>query len=154
MANKNTPETTNNPAAVRTDPPDKPRKHRTRPDNTGLWLSHAEWTFVQYVLNGESEDVAWQKAFPQQPVLKATALILAHRLKQRPLIQSRLASAAKKAPAADQPSFDTHLADLRVLRDQAVSAGQFGPAISAEMNFGKAAGFYQNTERTSLTLRR
>lgn len=146
MANKNTPETANSLAAAGIDPPDKPRRHKTKPDNTAFWSSNAAWTFVQYVLNGESEDVAWQKTFPQQPVIKATAVISAHRLKQGPLIQSTLASAAKKA-AADQPSLDAHLADLRALRDQAVSAGQFGPAISAEMNFGKAAGFYQNIDK-------
>ena len=46
-------------------------------------------------------------------------------------------------------SLETHLEALRALRDKAADAGQYGAAIAAETNRGKAAGLY--TEKHELT---
>ena len=39
-------------------------------------------------------------------------------------------------------TLDSHLDTLASLRDEARAAGRFGDAISAEVNRGKALGFY------------
>jgi hypothetical protein len=39
-------------------------------------------------------------------------------------------------------TLESHLAKLAELRDQAQLAGKYGEAISAEVNRGKALGFY------------
>ena len=43
---------------------------------------------------------------------------------------------------AVQVTLERHLRDLKVLRDTAAEAGQYGAAITAEVNRGKAAGLY------------
>jgi len=48
------------------------------------------------------------------------------------------APAVKKA----QITYESHLADLKELRDEAKEKDHFGPAITAEISRGKAAGFY------------
>ena len=57
-------------------------------------------------------------------------------------IVARLAELRAPVVKAAQVTLEGHLRDLNVLRDTAAEAGQYGAAITAEVNRGKAAGLY------------
>lgn len=57
-------------------------------------------------------------------------------------IQTRLKELRAPAIQKAQITFETHLSDLRELREEARAAENFGPAVTAEISRGKAAGFY------------
>lgn len=53
---------------------------------------------------------------------------------------------------AAQVTLEGHLRDLKIVRNMATTAGQFGAAITAEVNRGKAAGLY--VERRIIGIKR
>ena len=57
-------------------------------------------------------------------------------------IRARLQELRQPAVEAAQVTLRDHLWQLENLRDKALEAEQFGPAITAEINRGKAAGLY------------
>ncbi len=54
----------------------------------------------------------------------------------------RIAELRKPAVDAAQVSLETHLNDLKRLRDDAWASEKYGPAIQAEISRGKASGHY------------
>lgn len=64
-------------------------------------------------------------------------------------IRVRLDELREPVTKAAQLTLETHLADLKMLRDKALEAEQYSAAITAETNRGKAAGLY--TEKHELT---
>jgi hypothetical protein len=66
----------------------------------------------------------------------------ASRLFKRPAMQAYLAELRRPLVEQAQEDFEAHLRDLKALRDAAREAGQFGPSVTAEVNRGKAKGFY------------
>ncbi len=66
----------------------------------------------------------------------------AHHLATKGYIVARLAELRAPVVKAVQVTLERHLRDLKVLRDTAAEAGQYGAAITAEVNRGKAAGLY------------
>lgn len=65
-------------------------------------------------------------------------------------ITARLQEIRKPAVEKAQITLETHLADLKALRDKADAAEKFGPAIAAEIARGKASGLY--VEKIDATL--
>lgn len=57
-------------------------------------------------------------------------------------IAARLDELRAPVREAAQLTLESHLADLQIIRDAALAAGQFGPATTAETNRGRAAGLY------------
>ena len=66
----------------------------------------------------------------------------AHELLSNGKIAGRLDELRRPAVEAAQVTLEDHLRQLADLRDKAITAEQFGPAITAEINRGKAAGLY------------
>ncbi len=57
-------------------------------------------------------------------------------------IAARIAELRQPVIEKAQITLETHLADLKALRDKADAAEKFGPAIQAEIARGKASGLY------------
>lgn len=60
----------------------------------------------------------------------------------KPYIAAAIAERQAKVSAKLGLTLETHLATLNSLRDQAAGAEQFSAAVAAEVNRGKASGFY------------
>lgn len=71
-----------------------------------------------------------------------TAASIASENLTKPEIASAIQARQAKVSAAADFTLEQHLRALNALRDQAVSSEQFGPAVTAEVSRGKAAGFY------------
>jgi phage terminase small subunit len=81
----------------------------------------------------------------------------AHEAASRLLKNSKVVARLKelRAPAAERAcvTLEGHLETLADLRDRAMSANQFGAAISAEIARGKAAGIHVEKSETTVTTR-
>ena len=80
-----------------------------------------------------------------EPVIHNKASALLGKGEVRVRLEELRAPVAKAA----QMTLESHLADLKMLRDKALQAEQYSAAITAETNRGKAAGLY--TEKHELT---
>lgn len=96
---------------------------------------------IAYLKTGNASE-AYRQAYSTKnmsgPVInnKASALLA------KGEIRVRLEELRKPAVEAAQMTLESHLADLRMLRDKALEAEQYSAAITAETNRGKAAGLY------------
>ena len=99
-------------------------------------LNARQELFVQGLLVGKSAEQAYADAGykPSRPH--------ASRLATNGNVLARLAELRKPVTKAAQVTLEGHLRDLKVLRDTAAEAGQYGAAITAEVHRGKAAGLY------------
>jgi phage terminase small subunit len=99
--------------------------------------------FAQAVASGKSQADAYRAAYNCSPSAKPkTVQESASRLMADPKVAARVAEI--RAPIVERAgiTLDGHLKDLMELREAAKAAGQFSPAISAEIARGKAAGLY------------
>ena len=99
-------------------------------------LNARQELFVQGLLVGKSADQAYQDAGYRPDRGHAS------RLATNGNVLERLAELRKPVVKAVQVTLEGHLRDLLGLRNMATTAGQFGVAITAEVNRGKAAGLY------------
>ncbi len=109
-------------------------------------LNARQELFVQGLLVGKSADQAYADAGykPSRPH--------ASRLATNGNVLARLAELRKPVTKAAQVTLEGHLRDLKIVRNMATAAGQFGAAITAEVNRGKAAGLY--VERRVIGMKR
>ena len=114
-------------------------------------LTARQELFCQGLLAGKPADQAYADAGyrPSRPH--------ASRLATNGNVVARLAELRKPVVAAVQMTLETHLNDLLSLRDKATTAGQLGPAVTAEVHRGKAAGLYVerriSRNETTITIR-
>ena len=66
----------------------------------------------------------------------------AARLKAKESIRRRLAELRQPVIDAAQITLESHLQDLKILRNTAVAAKNYSAAVAAEVSRGKAAGLY------------
>ena len=109
-------------------------------------LNARQELFSQSLLVGKSADQAYADAGykPSRPH--------ASRLATNGNVLARLAELRKPVTKAAQVTLEGHLRDLKIVRNMATTAGQFGAAITAEVNRGKAAGLY--VERRVIGMKR
>lgn len=103
---------------------------------------------LAYLETGNASE-AYRRAYAAQNMKPETVNRAAKDLLDNPKITARLAELREPAVRAAKLTLESHLEDLRALRDRAAEAGQYGAAITAETNRGKAAGLY--TEKHELT---
>jgi phage terminase small subunit len=96
--------------------------------------------FAQGVALGKSQADAYRAAFSAKGMRPATVQQEASRLMRDPRVSARVGVLAEKAAERAEITLESHLRDLMILRNAALKAGQLGPAITAEVARGKAAG--------------
>lgn len=106
--------------------------------------------FAHGVASGLNQSDAYRAAFNAGGMKPATINVKASQLMADGKVRERVNEL--RAPIAEkaQITLESHLADLKELRDMAVEARQMGAAISAEVARGKAAGVV--VDRASLEL--
>lgn len=103
---------------------------------------------LAYLETGNASE-AYRRAYDAENMKPETVNKRASELLDNGAIAGRLAELRGPVVKAAQMTLEAHLEALKVLRDRAAEAGQYGAAITAETNRGKAAGLY--TEKHELT---
>jgi len=96
---------------------------------------------IAYLETGNASE-AYRQAYSTRNMKPASINVKASELLANGKIAVRLDELRKPAIEAAQITLESHLADLKMLRDKALEAEQFSAAIAAETNRGKAAGLY------------
>ena len=113
----------------------------TRTDEiTGLITE--EENFCRGMVSGMRQIEAWRQAFPLSKSADKSAHVTACRLAQTPRILARMAALRAELREYTGITLREHVDTLAALRDGAVGAGQYGPAVTAEANRGKVSGLY------------
>lgn len=94
---------------------------------------------VAYLETGNATE-AYRRAYKPTSTKDSTLNRAAKALVDNPKIAARVAELRAPAAEAAQITLESHLADLKKLRDAALSAEKYGPAVQAEIARGKAAG--------------
>lgn len=105
--------------------------------------------FAQAVASGMSQADAYRSAFDAARMKPETIQSAASRLMADSKVSARVDEIRGPIVKKAQMTLESHLADLKMLRDKALEAEQYSAAITAETNRGKAAGLY--TEKHELT---
>lgn len=103
---------------------------------------------LAYMETGNASE-SYRRAYDAENMKPETVNKRASELLDNGAITGRLAELRGPVLKAAQMTLGAHLEALKALRDRAAEAGQYGAAITAETNRGKAAGLY--TERHELT---
>ncbi|WJV25902.1 MULTISPECIES: terminase small subunit [Pseudomonas] len=103
---------------------------------------------LAYLKTGNASE-AYRQAYAAKNMKPATINVKASELLSNGKVTVRLEELRAPAVVAAQMTLESHLADLKMLRDKALEAEQFSAAITAETNRGKAAGLY--TEKVDHT---
>ncbi len=99
-------------------------------------LSRQHEAFAIAIASGKSRAAAYREAFPNAGGGLDQG---AGRLMKNPAINDRIL-ALRQQFAGEKMTLESHLKDLKDLRDKAVALGMIGSAIMAEVARGKAAG--------------
>ena len=101
-----------------------------------------QWRFIQELVDGEGKQTLKQAAISAgYPENKANKL--AHELtdpRKNPHVVAAIQQYRKDLAEKYGTSLDRHLRDLQVIRDQALDAGNYGAAVTAEYRRGQALG--------------
>lgn len=99
--------------------------------------------FVQSVVKGLNQSDAYRVAFKVNKKTKPESVNqAASKLMADPNVASRVAEMRAPVVAQVQITLENHLARLEHLSQVAEATNQFGAAITAETNRGKASGLY------------
>lgn len=96
---------------------------------------------LAYLETGNASE-AYRRCYNASRMKPATVNKRANELLSKGVITGRLDELRKPAVEKAQMTLEGHLKRLADLSDAAEDAGQFGAAITAETNRGRAAGFY------------
>ena len=102
---------------------------------------------LAYLETGNASE-AYRRVYNAQKMKEGTIAKRAHELLSNGKITGRVEALRKPVAEAAQVTLGEHLQQLADLRDKATAAEQFGPAITAEVNRGKAAGLYVERSET------
>jgi phage terminase small subunit len=103
---------------------------------------------LAYLEEGNST-AAYRKAYDCENMSTGAIYVEAHRVYTNPKVTLRLEQLKAPAIEAARCTFEGHLRKLAELRDLAIQAEQYSPAIKAEENRGKVVGLY--TDKVDLT---
>lgn len=106
--------------------------------------------FAIAVSSGMTQADAYRSAYNVKPTTTPeSVLTLASRLMAKVDVRSRVEELKKPIIEAAGLTLESHLARLAHLSKKAEEAENYGPAVTAETNRGKAAGLY--TEKVAVT---
>lgn len=103
---------------------------------------------LAYLKTGNASE-AYRQAYSAANMKPDGINVNASKLLSNTKVALRLEELRGPVVVAAQMTLESHLADLKMLRDKALEAEQFSAAITAETNRGKAAGLY--TEKVDHT---
>ena len=112
-------------------------------------LSSEEQEWCVLVATGENKTDAYRKVYPDrgESWTPGALRVAAHRLSKRANVLLILDSLAEEQQERANVTFESHISELSRLAKRAELAGNYGAAVNAEVNRGKAAGLY--VERTA-----
>ncbi len=96
---------------------------------------------LNYVETGNASE-SYRCAYDAERMKPETVAKRASELLQDGEVAGRIREIREAAAEAAKVTLEGHLRDLMRIRDRALRAGEFGPAASAEIARGKAAGLY------------
>ena len=105
-------------------------------------VSAQQWTFIQELISNDGHitltEAAIRAGYPKESA-SATASLLTNP-KRSPHIVAAIQQYRAELAEKYGTTFDRHMRDLQRIRDQALEAGNFGAAVSAEYRRGQALG--------------
>lgn len=105
-------------------------------------MSSQRERFCQLIaFRGYTPTDAYVEAY-QSEGTENTVRVAASRLMSDPEVELRIAKLREPILAKEEMTLETHLRDLKILRDDAHMVGELGTAVTAESQRGKAAGLY------------
>jgi len=107
---------------------------------------------LAYIETGNASE-AYRRSYSSKSRTDATINRAAKTLTDNSKITARLEELRAPVRERAQISLESHLNDLKALRDRADSADNFGAAITAEVARGKASGLYSDKEKPKATER-
>ena len=117
-------------------------------------LTSQQEKFAQSVASGMNQSDAYRAAYKVKETTKPESVNQnASRLMADVNIASRVEELRAPIVKAAQITLETHLNDLKGLRNMATKAEQYSAAISAEVARGKAAGLYVDIVKSTVTTR-
>jgi phage terminase small subunit len=112
-------------------------------------LTPKQEAFAQSVASGKTQSDAYRTAYGAGKTKAASVQQSASRVMANVKVSSRVAELREPAVKKAQMTLESHLDDLKGLRNMAVKKEQFSAAIAAEVARGKASGLY--VEKTELS---
>lgn len=110
-------------------------------------LTARQQKFVnEYLVSGNATKAAVAAGYSQK-----TAYSAGGRLLKNVEVSTVIAARQQKASEKANLTLEAHLERLNDLANKAAAAEQFGPAVTAEVNRGKAAGLYVERSQTEIT---
>lgn len=119
---------------------------RTVDPETGL-TANMEAFCVELVKTDDASG-AYRKAYDAKNMKPDTISKRARELQLDGRITARLKQLRAEVRKSDGLTLVEHMRDLKILRNAAASASQYGAAISAEVARGKVAGLYDKADDT------
>ena len=114
-------------------------------------LTPKQESFAQNVASGKTQADAYRMAYDAGKMKDATIISKASILMADGNIRARVDELRKPIIEEVGYSLEAHLKRLEGLSIKAVQAGQFGPAVSAEISRGKASGHYVTKVDANIT---
>lgn len=96
---------------------------------------------LAYIETGNASE-AYRRAYSTQRMKPESVNSLAYRLLDNVQITSRLDELRKSAADRAVMTLESHIADLKMLRNAAAKSGKWSAAVAAEVARGKASGLY------------
>lgn len=105
-------------------------------------LTAKQELFCQAVASGQNQTEAYRTAYGATGMGSATIAVKASVLMDKAEVIGRIEEIRRPAVISARITLESHLEDLKELRDSAAAEGKWGPAVAAEISRGKAAGLY------------
>ena len=105
-------------------------------------LTPKQEKFAREVASGKTQADAYRAAYSAGKMADKTVIEAASRLMADSNISARVEVIRKPITERAQITLESHLADLKSLRNMAAKAEQMSAAIAAEVARGKAVGLY------------
>lgn len=123
------------------------RRHNPPP------VTQAQWTFAYYVVYGNSLERAYQLAYPKSTKDRSRSATTrrARRLLELDQVQAEIEKMRREIRYSEGYTPEQHMNRLTELGDLALDKGDIKTAVLAEVNKGKAAGFYVERHEHSIT---
>jgi phage terminase small subunit len=105
-------------------------------------LTQRQEDFCLAYIESANASEAYRKVYSTKRMKPETVNNSAFKMLQKGDIVARIASIRESAAEKASMTLESHLSDLKNLRDAAVNDGKWAAAVTAEVSRGKAAGLY------------
>lgn len=113
--------------------------------NNGLpELTQRQYNYVLNLSKGMTSTDAYIQAYEREDITRQTAAQYSYKVKYNPSVQAWLKAIERDKLTQATYTKDKHLQELDELAQEAKQTGNYGAAVTAVVNKGKAAGHYQD----------